>query len=328
MTQPCCSPSSDDRSATDAALLATQRYEAKKPAGKAESPEPLIGTESQVFVTVPEGSFAMGSEDSAYPADGEGPVRQVSLSAFKISATAVTNTCFAEFVSATGWITEAEQQGSSFVFGGLLPDDFPPTQGVAAAPWWRLVEGADWRHPEGPQSTVAQRMDHPVVQVTWEDAVAYCEWADARLPTEAEWERAARGGLTGKRYPWGDQREPEGEHRMNVFQGEFPGNNTAEDGFPGTAPADAYKPNGLGLFNTCGNVWEWCGDFFDPSFHVTGPRQDPCGPPAGTHRVMRGGSYLCHESYCWRYRVSARSANTAQSSAGNIGFRVARSDRG
>jgi len=274
---------------------------------------------------MPAASFEMGSDESTYPADGEGPIRQVWLSAFEISPTAVTNAEFGEFVSSTGWVSESEREGSSFVFGGLLPDDFPPTQGVAAAPWWRLVEGANWRHPEGPQSELTERQNHPVVQVTWEDAIAYCQWAGARLPTEAEWECAARGGLKNKRYPWGDEREPEGEHRMNVFQGEFPAINTAADGYSGTAPVDAYKPNDYGMFNTCGNVWEWCADFFDPNFHLTATSQDPSGPPTGTHRVMRGGSYLCHESYCWRYRVSARSANTAQSSAGNIGFRVARS---
>ena len=275
------------------------------------------------WVDLTGGTFAMGSEEEKYPSDGEGPVREVTISAFRIAAHAVTNDEFARFVDATGFPTLSERLGSSFVFGGLLPDDFPPTQAVAATPWWRLVEGADWRHPEGPHSDLRDRGDHPVIQITWDDAAAYCEWAGVRLPTEAEWEYAARGGLAGTRYPWGDEREPAGAHRMNVFQGEFPGGDTGADGFVGTAPVDSFEPNGFGLFNTCGNVWEWCADHFDATFHRTGDPLDPTGPPTGTHRVMRGGSYLCHDSYCWRYRVAARSANTPDSSAGNIGFRVA-----
>jgi formylglycine-generating enzyme required for sulfatase activity len=258
------------------------------------------------------GEFTMGSAESAYPEDGEGPPRRVTIAPFAIAPTAVTNEEFGAFIGATGYRTTAEQFGESFVFGGLLPDDFPPTQGVAAAPWWRLVEGADWAHPEGPQSSVEDRSDHPVVHVSWFDAAAYGEWTGARLPTEAEWEFAARGGLEAMRYPWGDEREPGGLHRMNVFQGTFPGNNTAADGYSGTAPVHAYEPNGYGLYNTCGNVWEWCADWFVPQ----------TDPGARTHRAMRGGSYLCHESYCWRYRVAARSANTPDSSAGNVGFRV------
>lgn len=274
-------------------------------------------------MALPGGTFAMGSEEQKYPADGEGPVRDVTLRPFRIAAHTVTNDEFAAFAEATGYLTLSEQLGSTFVFGGLLPDDFPPTRAVAATPWWRLVEGADWRHPEGPQSDLSGRGDHPVVQVTWDDAQAYCAWAGVRLPTEAEWEYAARGGLAGARYPWGDEREPGGEHRMNVFQGTFPSTDTGDDGFVGTAPVDSYGPNGFGLYDVCGNVWEWCADWFDATYHRTERREDPVGPPSGTHRVMRGGSYLCHESYCWRYRVAARSSNTPDSSAGNIGFRVA-----
>ncbi|MHB1139244.1 MAG: formylglycine-generating enzyme family protein [Microthrixaceae bacterium] len=305
----CCSPPSDRGASTSVAAPSA----ASGPApGRAD------------WVSLPGGTFAMGSDEQKYPADGEGPIRQVTLRPFDLAAHAVTNDEFAAFVDATGYVTLSEQLGSTFVFGGLLPDDFPPTRAVAATPWWRLVEGADWRHPEGPQSGLSDRGDHPVVQVTWDDALAYCRWADARLATEAEWEYAARGGLDGRRYPWGDDREPAGEHRMNVFQGTFPAANTGEDGYVGTAPVDAFEPNAHGLFNVCGNVWEWCSDWFDATFHRTERRDDPTGPPSGTHRVMRGGSYLCHESYCWRYRVAARSSNTPDSSAGNIGFRVAR----
>ena len=270
------------------------------------------------------GEFLMGSEDrDGFPADGEGPVRQVTLSSFWVDPVAVSNARFAAFVQATGHVTEAERYGWSFVFGGLLPDDFPPTRGAAQAPWWRQVFGADWRHPEGPGSSVEERMDHPVVHVAYPDALSYCAWAGVRLPTEAEWEYAARGGLRQARFPWGDELTPGGRHRCNIWQGQFPGHNTLDDGYLGTAPVDAYQPNGLGLYNAAGNVWEWCADWFHTGFHRNGPRRDPTGPPSGEARVIRGGSYLCHHSYCTRYRVGARSSNTPDSSTGNMGFRVA-----
>jgi sulfatase modifying factor 1 len=265
----------------------------------------------------------MGTDDSSgYPADGEGPVRVVTVSPFRIAATTVTNAEFARFVGETGWATDAERLGTSFVFGGLLPDDFPPTRGVVQAPWWREVEGASWAHPEGPQSSIEDRGDHPVLHVSWDDAQAFCLWAGARLPTEAEWEYSARGGLEQKRFPWGDDLEPGGKHRMNVWQGQFPLDDTGEDGYRGTAPSDAFLPNAYGLFNMTGNVWEWCADWFHPTFDLGQDGSDPAGPLTGTARVMRGGSYLCHDSYCRRYRVSARSANTPDSSTGNIGFRI------
>lgn len=271
---------------------------------------------------LPGGSFLMGTDDGrGYPADGEGPVREVGLPPFRIDTTAVTNAAFAEFTEATGWITLAERFGTSFVFAAFLPGRPRGARPVPETPWWYEVTGADWRSPEGPGSGLAGRMDHPVVHVTWRDARAYARWAGKRLPTEAEWEYAARGGLVQARYPWGDEREPGGVHRMNVWQGEFPSRNSGADGYLGTAPADAFEPNGYGLYNTCGNVWEWCSDWFHPSWHTTGPRTAPAGPPKGERKVMRGGSYLCHESYCFRYRVDARSSNTPDSSAGNIGFR-------
>ncbi|MFC5804253.1 formylglycine-generating enzyme family protein, partial [Streptomyces formicae] len=253
--------------------------------------------------------------DSPYPADREGPVREVTVDAFAIGATAVTNEEFAAFAEATGHRTDAERFGWSFVFGGLLPDDFPPTRAAAATPWWRQVHAADWRHPEGPGSGVQDRGDHPVVHVSYDDALAYCQWAGARLPAEAEWEYAARGGLEGRPYPWGEERDPGGEYRMNIFRGTFPSRNTAADGYRGTCPVDAFPPNAYGLFNTVGNVWEWCADLFAPGA-----------------RVLKGGSHMCHESYCLRYRTSARMGNTPDSSSGNTGFRVVRgpapADRG
>ncbi len=276
------------------------------------------------MILLPGGAFLMGSDDGVgYPADGEGPVREVTLAAFRIDATAVTNREFASFVAATAYVTDAERFGWSFVFAGLLPDDFEETAAVAAAPWWRQVRGASWRQPEGLHSEIADRAAHPVVHVTYDDALAFCAWSGKRLPTEAEWEYAARGGLDQKRYPWGDELTPDGQQRCNIWQGEFPARNSMEDGYYGTAPVDVFAPNGYVLYNMSGNVWEWCSDWFSPRFHIAGPRVNPAGPPSGTHRVIRGGSYLCHESYCFRYRVAARSPNTPNSSTGNQGFRCA-----
>jgi formylglycine-generating enzyme required for sulfatase activity len=275
------------------------------------------------MVLLPGGAFRMGSSGrDAYPADGEAPVHTVELSPFEIDALAVSNDLFAAFVHATGFVTEAERFGWSFVFAGFLPDEFEPTRGVVNAPWWRQVYGADWRHPDGPQSDLDGRGDHPVIHVSWNDAVAFCRWSGTRLPTEAEWEYAARGGRPSSVFPWGDELEPGGQHAMNVFQGTFPADNTAADGYAGTAPVDAFEPNGFGLHNMTGNVWEWCADWFDPAFYRRSERRDPRGPATGENRVMRGGSYLCHASYCRRYRVAARSANSPDSSTGNVGFRV------
>lgn len=245
------------------------------------------------MIELPGGTFRMGSEDEdAHPADGEGPVRDVTVAAFAIGATTVTVAEFAAFVAATGHVTDAERAGWSFVFHSHLPADHPPTRAMVGAEWWRQVFGASWRfRPEG----VWRPDDHPVVHVSLDDAAAYCAWAGGRLPTEAEWELAARGGLDGRRFPWGDD-EPTPE-RANVFRGAFP----EPDGDAGTLPADALEPNGYGLHQTAGNVWEWC-----------------------ANGAMRGGSYLCHPSYCNRYRVAARTSAAADSSSDNLGFRLAR----
>jgi formylglycine-generating enzyme required for sulfatase activity len=268
----------------------------------------------------------MGSEDGIFPADGEAPVRAVELSPFAVSAHAVTNAQFAAFVAATGYRTDAERMGSSLVFAGVVPPGARhAVRGpVAGTPWWAEVAGASWRAPEGPGSSIDARADHPVVHVSHRDAIAFCAAYGLRLPTEAEWEYAARGGLDQCRYPWGDDLMPDGAWRCNVWQGSFPDHNTTEDGFAGTAPVDAFAPNGHGLFNVVGNVWEWCSDWFS-SRPPAAPTRDPIGPAAGRSRVMRGGSYLCHESYCFRYRVSARSSSTPDTSTGHTGFRVARS---
>ncbi|MGP3927685.1 formylglycine-generating enzyme family protein [Streptomyces sp. 8N616] len=274
------------------------------------------------LLDLPGGTFLMGTDDpDGFPADGEGPIRKVEVVPFRIAPTTVTNAQFATFVKATSYVTDAERFGFSFVFQGLLPDELAAvSRPVAEVPWWRAVSGATWKHPEGPGSSIASRQHHPVVHVSWNDAQAYCDWSSTRLPTEAEWEYAARGGLEQLRYPWGDELAPDGRQMLNTYEGVFP---TAPAGRLGTVPVKSYRANAYGLYNTVGNVWEWCSDWFSVDFHRSGPHESPTGPPTGTSRVMRGGSYLCHDSYCNRYRVAARSSNTPDSSTGNIGFRVA-----
>lgn len=270
----------------------------------------------------------MGTDGGyGFPADGEGPVHEVSLSSFFLDATCVTNEQFNDFVNATGYRTESERFGWSFVFSAhLTADQFARSARatVAGNEWWCQVEGSSWRHPEGPGSTIKQRWKHPVVQVSWHDAVAYAAWAGKRLPTEAEWECAARGGLVQKRFPWGDELEPAGRHRMNVWQGRFPFHNSGEDGHVGTAPVQTYRTNGYGLYQMTGNVWEWCSDWFEAGYYLKSPLANPPGPASGERRVMRGGSFLCHASYCNRYRTDARSSNTPDSATANLGFRCAR----
>jgi sulfatase modifying factor 1 len=270
------------------------------------------------------GKFLMGSEASeGFPADGEGPVRQVTVDPFHIDWYQVTNEQFGEFARATQYVTEAERFGWSFVFHLHAPPGIA-LEAVQVAPWWRKVEGAQWQRPEGRDSSIADRPHHPVTHVSWNDAAEYCKWAGKRLPTEAEWEYAARGGLAERLYPWGDELTPEGRHLCNVWQGAFPDSDTAEDGYAGPAPVDAFPPNGYGLYNMTGNVWDWCNDWFDPAYHVLATRVNPVGPPQGGGKVMKGGSFLCHKSYCNRYRVAARTQNTPDSSTENIGFRCVR----
>lgn len=276
------------------------------------------------MVRIEGGEFLMGTDDlEGFPADGEGPVRSVLVKSFLIDRFTVTNAKYLEFVTATNYKTEAEKFGWSFVFYKLLSSEISKQvqQVPTGTPWWGVVEGADWSHPEGPDSTITNRMNDPVVHISWNDAVAYCNWAGKRLPTEAEWEYAARGGLVQKRYPWGDELQAGEEHYCNIWQGKFPIENTLSDGYLGTSPVDAFPPNGFGLYNVSGNVWEWCLDWFSATYHINGSKDNPEGPPTGETKSMRGGSYLCHESYCNRYRVAARTSNTPDSSTGNIGFR-------
>jgi formylglycine-generating enzyme required for sulfatase activity len=277
---------------------------------------------------IPGGAFLMGTDgDYGFAADGEGPAHVVNLAPFWIDVTCVTNEQFNTFVNATGYKTEAQRFGWSFVFFGHLTSRQQATAvrlRVLGSEWWCRVEGATWRHPEGAGSNLKHRWNHPVVHVSWSDASAFAAWAGKRLPTEAEWECAARGGLIQKRFPWGDELEPAGRHLMNVWQGTFPTHNTEADGFYGPAPVKTFKPNAHGLYQMTGNVWEWCWDWFDAGYYRTSPLENPTGPAIGERRVMRGGSYLCHASYCNRYRTDARSSNTADSSTTNLGFRCVR----
>lgn len=289
---------------------------------------PRSGDEDMALI--PAGAFRMGDDGAeGFPADGEGPARSVHIDTFLIDRAAVTNAAFERFVAASGHETDAERYGWSYVFHAALHPEAARAvmdAGVPGVPWWLAVRGATWRAPDGPGSGLAGREDHPVVHVSWRDAAAYAAWAGKRLPTEAEWEKAARGGLEAKRYPWGDELQPGGEHRCNIWQGEFPRQNTAGDGFLATAPVRSFRPNGYGLWNTSGNVWEWTADRWSATWHTaerSETRNNPRGLDAGTARVIKGGSYLCHASYCNRYRNAARSFNDEDTSTGHMGFRCA-----
>lgn len=295
----CCGPSRDPRSGAKGADGTLPASTLASLASTAPSRLRLVG--------LPGGRFRMGSEDpAAYPEDGEGPVREASVAPFAIGVTTVTVAEFAAFVLDTGHRTDAELHGSSLVFAGLLPDVLRERcPAVVETPWWRQVDDATWFRPEGPGSSADDRPDHPVTHVSHRDALAYAEWVGSRLPTEAEWEYAARGGLDQQPYPWGSEREPDGVPRMKIFSGSFPDAPTER---VGTESATTFSPNAFGLHCMTGNVWEWTASSF-------GSRD---GSP-----VLRGGSYLCHDSYCRRYRTSARTAATAETSLGHTGFRLA-----
>jgi formylglycine-generating enzyme required for sulfatase activity len=267
-------------------------------------------------ISLPGGTFVMGTDNPVFRVDGEAPSRRADVGAFAVDPFAVTNAWFSEFVANTGYVTEAERWGWSFVFFSFLPGGGGGLERPPGAEWWRKVDGATWRQPEGPGSSIAERGDHPVVHVSWKDAAAFAAWAGGRLPTEAEWEYAAHGGQAGARYPWGNA-EPgdEGPFPCNIWQGRFPDRNTGRDGFVGTAPVDAFAPNPLGIHQMAGNVWEWCAD----NFRVPSIRRDLKERDAV---VMKGGSYLCHASYCHRYRIAARTGSPPDSTTGHAGFRV------
>ena len=294
------------------------------------------------MVAIPCGQFAMGSHDEMF-ADAQ-PIHNVTLHGFYLDRYLVTNAQFARFVHATGYVTVAEKKPDPKLFPGVPADNLVPGSVVFTPPahpvpldnpanWWCYVPGANWRHPEGPGSDIARRADHPVVHVCWDDAAAYAHWAGKRLPTEAEWERAARGGLVGKEFVWGDA-PPHGKTlatMANTFQGSFPDKNTRDDGYTRTSPVGAFPANGYGLYDMSGNVWEWCADWYRPDYYAHSPKADPQGPadsvdpdePGIPKRVQRGGSFLCTDDYCGRFRPGGRGKGDVLTGASNVGFRCA-----
>lgn len=303
------------------------------------------GPAPEGMVWIPGGPFWMGSDESP---DGDAPMHQVAVSGFWMDKTEVTNSQFEVFVKATGYKTIAEREPTAEDFHGKdVPEElrkpfsicFQPVQGdvplygpweTGSPPWWTAVVGANWRHPEGPTSDIRNRMNHPVVHISWHDAVAYCEWAGKRLPSEAEWEFAARGGLEKQEFCWGGEKQGDGgKWRANTFQGEFPKFDSGDDGFTGPAPVATYPPNGYGLYDTAGNVWEWCADWYSATYYRSSPRNNPKGPETGVAgrdtnlpaKVRRGGSYLCADNYCRRYLPSARDNNPPNDAASHTGFR-------
>lgn len=264
-----------------------------------------------------------GTDKPLLPTDGEGPRRPVKLGAFALEVETVTNARFAAFVGSTGYVTEAESFGWSAVFRGLLPTGSVVTHEAADLPWWTRVDGACWRTPEGPGSSIEGREDHPVTQVSWVDARVFAGWVGGRLPTEAEWEHAARGGLTDPRFPWGDTEPTDQGPLCNIWQGIFPTRNDAIDGYIGTSPVRAFPPNGLGLYDMAGNVWEWTADAFRIRSLSRTSKHRTAAAKTEQLKVLKGGSFLCHKSYCYRYRIAARSSLPPNSGASNVGFRVA-----
>lgn len=328
-----CSSLKRDKSGSDTAPTDTNDDESElEVADEADLGDPELydttaADRTNQMVLIQGGEFRMGTDKPVFAADGEAPSRNVRVDDFYLDVYEVSNYEFERFVKATGHKTEAETFGDSFVLDSAISEETKKgiTQAVAAAPWWLPVKGADWRRPEGPDSSIKNRMDHPVVHVSWNDAVAFCKWSGKRLPTEAEWEYACRSGLSERLFPWGNKWDPNGQTRANIWEGQFPVTNTAEDGYPGTAPVTAFPASKFGLKNIIGNVWEWTSDWWTTR-HSQDPLDNPKGPSSGADKVKKGGSFMCHKSYCYRYRCAARSQNTPDTSAYNIGIRCA-SDR-
>jgi sulfatase modifying factor 1 len=301
------------------------------------------GPAPEGMVWVPGGEFWMGSEKGY---GDERPRHKVYVDGFWMDRTEVTNAQFAKFVEATKYLTVAERPPRPEDFPEAARENLAPGSAVFTPPdqpvdlngppvWWKYVVGASWRHPEGPGSNIAGRENHPAVHLSWDDAVVYAKWAGKRLPTEAEWEFAARGGLDRARFVWGDELKPGGKWMANTWQGEFPNRDTGEDGFKGVAPVAKFPPNGYGLFDMSGNVWEWCSDWYQPDYYRHSPFRNPQGPESGAAdefdvvtgvkpqpcRVRRGGSFYCTDQYCRRYLPSARDKNPPDSSASHTGVR-------
>ncbi|QEC54424.1 formylglycine-generating enzyme family protein [Flavisolibacter ginsenosidimutans] len=302
------------------------------------------------MVLIPAGTFEMGGDNNQASPD-EYPKHTVTVSSFYMDATEVTNAQFKKFVDATGYITTAERKPDWDELKKTLPPGTPkPPDSVLQAAslvfhqssgpvdlndysqWWRWTKGADWKHPEGPQSNVKGKENLPVVQVSWDDATAYCKWAGKRLPTEAEWEFAARGGLTNNIYPWGNEHVNSGKPKANSWEGKFPYFNEKKDGYVTAAPVKSFSPNGYGLYDMAGNVWEWCSDWYDYNYYKSlagkttvnpkGPEKsyDPDEPQA-QKRSLRGGSFLCNDAYCSGYRVARRMKSTPDTGLEHTGFR-------
>jgi len=276
----------------------------------------------QHAVPIPGGAGWVGTKNPGIANDGESPLRKTKIAPFEMAPTTVTNAQFKAFVDATGYITEAERIGWSFVFWAQVPARIGATHGVLDVEWWRHVDGANWRDINGPNTAKdAWHPDHPVVQVSWNDAKTYADWVGGRLPTEAEWEHAARGGLGDVAFPWGEREPDDTTHTpCNIWQGRFPDLNTARDGYLTTAPAQHYAPNGYGLFNLMGNVWEWTADAYGIKSLKKGVRARIAHMKG--YKVSKGGSFLCHKSYCYRYRIAARSGSSPDSATTHHGFRV------
>jgi formylglycine-generating enzyme required for sulfatase activity len=309
-----------------------------EPTALAKRPAPVRAPEGMVWI--PGGRFSMGSDYE--PFNDSRPIHVVELDGYWLDKTPVTNAQFAKFVKATGYKTVAERKPSAADYPNVPPDKLvagavvfsPPAQPVPldnVGQWWAWVPGADWRHPEGPKSDIEGRDDHPVVHVCWDDAVAFCKWSGKRLPTEAEWEFAARGGLTQKPFVWGDELRPGGKIMANTFQGRFPVQDRKEDGFARTSPVGKFAPNGFGLYDMAGNVWQWCSDWFRPDYYAQSPAKNPQGPadsydpdePGIPKRVHRGGSFLCTDQYCSRYMPGGRGKGAVDTGTSHVGFRCA-----